>query len=310
MATSVAIDGQLRAPDGKVITIDRQSRTPTPEARGNPPADGQRSFATQILNVTMVNDAVQRREPPSYYSQGRSEGIGDVGERLYRADGRTEELNPRTGRPYRAPSIVSSEITDIGTRITGESQFILSHRETDPSSNLAVIGSEQELRDRLQQLTRDGRMPVTVLMDANHPAFNGSGQEANKGSWHVVTITGFNPQTGEVQISNQWGRANDKTISIGQLYESMREYPPAGSRTRGLSSDGTKDGTFENMSDTIRTDRFGTGGEIRRLGDREENMNGLRKDILEQKYGNMDQMSEEQRQRILQRETRPQPRGA
>lgn len=83
MLTSACLTGKWTAKDGKVIEIrGDQSFTPRPESRTSPPADGERSYATQVLNLVMNNDLNQRKHPPRYYVQGRPDGAGDSGERL------------------------------------------------------------------------------------------------------------------------------------------------------------------------------------------------------------------------------------
>ena len=84
MVVTTALTGQWTAPDGKVITIDKGSLQPGVEESVYPSKDGgQRTFATQLLNLTMVNDALQRLVPPQYYVQRRAddETPGDTGER-------------------------------------------------------------------------------------------------------------------------------------------------------------------------------------------------------------------------------------
>ncbi len=69
MVATAAIDGKWTASDGKVITLKPESLQPGREERTFPPSNsGDRTYATQLMNVVAVNDVLQRRMPPEYYS--------------------------------------------------------------------------------------------------------------------------------------------------------------------------------------------------------------------------------------------------
>ncbi|MBC7997242.1 MAG: LysM peptidoglycan-binding domain-containing protein [Leptolyngbya sp.] len=242
MITSTAIDGQWKAPDGKTIKIDPQSLEPRAESRTHPPADGNRSFATQVMNNVLVNDQIQRRNPPATYSQisrnpdGSALKDGDTGERLFDTKGR-EILDK--GKPVRSPSVLSAEMSDAVTRLTGEKHFVISNGKTDADPRLAQVNSREDLDRTLKDMKTDGKLPAVILLDSNHPAFGGRG--GDKPGWHVVSITGYDEKTGKVTISNQWGSKSDREISIDDLYKSTRDH----------TKDGTGTTTYQQASDNF-----------------------------------------------------------
>jgi hypothetical protein len=71
----------MDGPDGKNITIDPKCLLPGAEERKFPPSDGERTFATQIINDVLANDMSQHRIPPEIYWQDTPMSLSDTGER-------------------------------------------------------------------------------------------------------------------------------------------------------------------------------------------------------------------------------------
>jgi hypothetical protein len=212
---STAIAGEYTAPDGQKIKIDGSSLVPGAEEKNHPPLDGDRSYATQLMNLALINDALQRRMPPEYYSQERPTEHGSTGEVVRYADGTEVRRNK--------PGIYTAEIQAEGTRLEGRTKFMLQHDGFVNQSNLSTFASKEEFLAKLKEIkaSPNEKFPPILLVDANDPIFNGYG-ETNKPSWHVVLIKGFDEATGKVSILNQWGRHEDKTVSIEDLYRSTR----------------------------------------------------------------------------------------
>ncbi len=148
IAVTTAVTGEWVDPsDKKVIKIDRESLRPSENTTTWVPLkDGARSFDTQLLNVVMVNDAVQRDHPPRKYLQGTVGVVTDGtskgphfqnGEHLYFWDAVHDKcLAPVTDSVRTAdhkvvavnalkPNLTLQEIADIGKRLTGESNFVM-----------------------------------------------------------------------------------------------------------------------------------------------------------------------------------------
>jgi hypothetical protein len=222
--TTTALTGQWVAPDGKVIKIDEGSLVPGREERNNPPNDGERSYATQLMNLALVNDVEQRKVPPMFYSAGKPEGQGDTGERLKFADGqdvtKDDLFHSGDKTKWNAPAVWSSDIADSAKRLTGDTNFVIVGKDAEDSQQLLHVGSPEELARTLSELKKQGNLPAIIQVDANDTLFNGSGDPTKPNSWHVVSIVGFDEKTGKVKLSNQWGKASDITVNIADLYRS------------------------------------------------------------------------------------------
>lgn len=233
MVATAALDGQWRSRDGKIIKIAPESLVPMPESRVHPPADGDRSYATQVINNILVNDVVQRRLPANFYQQLSKNPDGtptgsDTGERLLFENGQEcqrdaqDNIVRENGIPLREPTLTSADMAVLFERLTGERRIILTNSATDNDPDLKMFRSKEEFEESLQELKFSGKLPAIIMVDANHPAFGGEGGDS--AGWHVVCITGYDYETGMVQISNQWGSEGDRAISIADLYESTVDH--------------------------------------------------------------------------------------
>jgi hypothetical protein len=210
---TTAIEGKWTAPDGKVIKIPAGNLTPGIEEQTFPPLDGDRSFAMQLMNAALINDMTQRRMPPELYVQGRVEFEGDTGERLY-----YEGQDPKDGRPYNGHT--GPELAEEGKRLNGDRNFILQDPEISSGDDVVAIRSEQDLKNAIETAQRTGNMPLVVFLDSNDPIFGRSGKGPH--AFHFVSITGYDPATGKVKMSNQWGQAKDKEVPIADLWRAMK----------------------------------------------------------------------------------------
>lgn len=234
MVVTTALYGQWRSRDGMIIKIAPESLVPMPESKVHPPADGERSYATQVINNVLVNDVVQRRVPANFYQQVRENTDGspltgsDNGERLLFKNGQECQRDAQgkivseNGIPVREPDLTSSDMAIMQEQMTGERKTILTNSETAIDPDLTVFRSKEELEESLQDLKSAGKLPAIVMVDANNPAFGGEG--GGTAGWHVVCITGYDYKTGMVQISNQWGSDGDRAISVENLYESTLDH--------------------------------------------------------------------------------------
>ncbi|HEY9755995.1 MAG TPA: hypothetical protein V6C97_12585 [Oculatellaceae cyanobacterium] len=239
--TSAALTGGFDSA-GKHIKIDPQSLWPQPESLTSPPGDGKRSYATQVLNVLLVNDIVQRHTPPQYYAQLPAGHVGpppgdathrdptdpnDVGERL--TDGHGNEILDTHGKPQRTPGS-AGETHNIAAelkRLTGDTQVII----TDPSDapgdkNVVHVSSPAQL----EQVLKTHKMPMIIAIDANNPPFGGEhgGKFGSDPAWHVVTIQSYDAVHHQAHISNQWGSHDDIDVKLNALYRAIYPFvPPA-----------------------------------------------------------------------------------
>jgi hypothetical protein len=235
MATETALTGQWTAPDGKTIKIDGQSLAPGVEESVFPPAaSGDCSFATQVFNLVMANDALQRRVPPEYYVQRTPDNAipGDTGERRLDPSGGVISAtqfdnNTRTWNfgPDDSPGLTNHEISQISTRINGRDCHLIEvadwHNKVDDEveGGVETVNSKEELQQKLHQLKQQGEFPITIAVDGNHGPIQEEQKESPSTGGHVVTIDGYDEATGTVHISNQWGKQSDKWMKLDDLYK-------------------------------------------------------------------------------------------
>ena len=166
------------------------------------------------MTLAMVNDVLQRRMPPEYYSQGRVEGLGDTGERVTNADG-----TPRATFPHE-PGVWVPELQDLATRLDGRPNSVLANETVVQSENLTKFGTQEEFEAKLKEMKANHNLPAVIMVDVSDPAFAQGGNHFPPGSWHMVIIDNYDENTGKIRMLNQWGRQADMTMNVTDLYRS------------------------------------------------------------------------------------------
>lgn len=95
----------------------------------------------------------------------------------------------------------------------------------DKTSGVIHVNSEQEMKDTLAKLKREGKLPVIVSVDARNEPFwsdSGGGKAGGSGAGHVVTITDYDESTGKAKMQNQWDSASSHDITAKQLFEATK----------------------------------------------------------------------------------------
>lgn len=86
------------------------------------------------------------------------------------------------------------------------------------SEGVVQVNNADDLRSTLAEMKSGNKLPAIIMVDANTAAFGGDPSQGP--GWHVVSITGYDETTGKVHISNQWGKASDKDMTLDDLYRS------------------------------------------------------------------------------------------
>jgi hypothetical protein len=224
MIASTAVHGEFTSADGKVIKIDQQSLMPGAEESSAKTQDGDRSFATQVLNVAMANDVLSRRNPPVSYVQRTPdrETPGDTGERNLDAS-RNVITAPQQvdgkwiSTPVNNPGPTDHELALLGKRYNGDSSHVLDPLSTE--SGVDFFGSTKELGELLKQYKDQRHFPVTVAVDGSHSPIAEMTNEAPGYGGHFVSVTDYDEKHGRVKITNQWGSRFNGWVSLKALYE-------------------------------------------------------------------------------------------
>lgn len=235
LISDIALKGEYQCnvpqDDGtfKAITVEQ---TPAPfnkQTLDVPAKDGNRSYASQIFQVTAVNIHYKAEGKGTWYEQRcDSNDPKDNGERLHKPDG-TIEKNP---------ALPDYAFVEIHNSITGRNDagFLLEAPSAicGPDKLITHITSPAELEQRLQDIEKSGNFPVIIGVDcANEPfwsdgSFGGAGGAGDDlGGGHVVTVTGIEhgPPI-RIKVDNQWSSLTDHQSDVTamtsrQLYFSM-----------------------------------------------------------------------------------------
>ncbi len=236
-----ATTGKWVAPDGKEIKLDKASLQPRPGSIMGSPIDGERSYATQVLNNVLANDIHQRKETPESYvqyqhrdKQGRRLTEEDNGERVYDAKGR--EVRDPDGKKLRAPQVDDLEVSAQIKRLTGDTGVVMVNQkmaETDDpkqkrnpeaAKDVVLLAGEKQLGETLANLTAHGKFPAIIGLDgADRVLTAGLPKDprmakSKEFEGHMLSVIDFDAVKGRARLSNQWGQASDRWISVKDLY--------------------------------------------------------------------------------------------
>jgi hypothetical protein len=253
LVTDVATTGEYTAPDGTKVKVDPTAADG--EAKENPPADGNRSHASQIYQVTAVNLYYQKQPYTYTDAAGNPKTVpaGQIeyqqvpdqpgaippvvgGERLI-----DKSTTPPTtimsdwaaGTPKDNPDLADRAMVDIPNIISGTNDAVMIEHEKavyGDKTGVDTFKSEEEMKDYIKKAKEDGKMPIIVGVHTGQEPFlhdSGGGAAGGSGGWHVVTITDYDEATGKVKIDNQWGSSadhqGDNGVHVHDLYRASRK---------------------------------------------------------------------------------------
>lgn len=236
LVADIALNNQFVTADGTTITIDPDSLKPDEESKVNPPAEGQRGYASHIFAMTALNIHWNRvkvdprgnevelgsfrfAQMPKHrgdrYKMG--EPYFDRGERL---------IDMRTTPPTiiaDGPLIDISFLPDMHKQITGsdESGFVAENKNGCAEPSICVDSSES-LQSVLAATKERGAFPLLLRIHTGNDEFIDAD---NTGDWHVVSILDFNAAKKEAFVSDQAGKRWDKFMKVDKLYRATMDPP-------------------------------------------------------------------------------------
>jgi len=202
-------EGLVRSPDvNSAWQIAEISKEITPEAKG-----GELDGAVAIAEIGIA------LAPARCVGLAMAlAGIG-TGEALDASDPRAiDKAREALASKHDVSPKWRAETRDTLDRFARQSQGEKEHHQPR-------VESAEQLKDLVGKAQKEGRLPIIVLvLTDNNPLWTDSAGETAGGSGgkHVVTITDYNPITGEVMMQNQWDRASSHAIGIEDLYRAMR----------------------------------------------------------------------------------------
>ena len=192
---------------------------------------GERTYATQLFNLTSVNLHYQKHRPSYRYEiHPTREGVKG-GERLMDYSKSPPERIKNCKGPLDQPYLDDDEIAGVLEIISGKSSkdMFLSHidnTEEETSKLLTKYKSESEFQDKLLELKRQGKLPVILSVNTAVEPFytdSGGGSPKQYEGEHVVVVRDIEPgPPAKVAVDNQMGPKGDhigpKMMSLQTLY--------------------------------------------------------------------------------------------
>ncbi len=223
LVTDVALTGQFISKDGITVSINER---PHDSAKSFWVADGQRTHASEIFQMTAVN---------LFYQEY---GNSNVRYELFEPDGKpdnkfqSERLTDYTSATAKVigtdPGLNTQEIALVYAAIVSQVKEIAvleqNSQPKDQAPGLHYFKTESELLSLLQEAKSQGRLPLVLRVDSrNDPFFTDRNLSSLSGGNHVVTVTDIvDGATPTVTVDNQWGTANDhlgsRAIDLHTLY--------------------------------------------------------------------------------------------
>lgn len=216
LVADVAHDGTFTTSRGKEVEIPEGNFRPDEEASKEPTVDGERSFASQIFQTSMVNAVHQELEPGLLFEQVDPEGPSDLGERLYRLSEGEQFFRQN------APDMNDDRKALAYELITGEdvSAVALDQSYEVVDQDTGQFKTEEQFRDYLSKLKEEGQLPAMLSVVPGSGPFATEGYQSFFGE-HAVLVTDFDEATDEVRVDNQWGSERDRIdepMTLSDLY--------------------------------------------------------------------------------------------
>jgi hypothetical protein len=236
LIADVATTGSFTCADGSKIIVDAKSLKTDEESSQNPAADRERSYASQIFQITAANVYWQRQEADpagNYATRGSLRFIQDASKRGFLTGDTGERLMAYWSTPpkelAKSPALGASALKDIADQIAGTSDdgFVIENK-IKGGANTVHVASEADLKDALSNLKKSGQLPAIIRVHTGNEPFltdQGGGLSRSRGVWHVVSITAYDEQSGKVWMDNQWGKSSDHQMKVGDLYKATLEPP-------------------------------------------------------------------------------------
>jgi|AGTN01.2.fsa_nt_gi hypothetical protein len=220
----IALYGQYTGRDGKTINVPPDALHADREAAGSQDKDGQRNYASQLLQMGMINHYLQPRG--QYYTQVQSTDRRDTGERLM-AMGPGGEFSPRavldpaTGKEMRHPDLDAYKVGEIGKQAGIDGQFVFAHTSfarNGDNGSVKTFGSSQELEAAMKN-----RKWGILVVNSGDKLFTGTSGKGGAGGGHVVSL--HNNGDGTFKLSNQWGKDHDQDgLTANNLMQATLKY--------------------------------------------------------------------------------------
>ena len=215
MVQQVALTGEWKAPDGKMINVGDKDVLSTWMAGQHPPIDGDRTLVSQVFQVTALNDLAQH---------GELDGYKGLNAHYAELNGEAMVLMEGEDQPGPFQGITSESIQRELSRLSGDADpLVLINTAKDHGANKGIIhfDSQEQFKAELERLKNANDFPAILSVYGNQPPFNDP-----YSAGHVVSVSDLrqNPNGSfDVYIDNQWGKVfegADGWYPLDQIYRS------------------------------------------------------------------------------------------
>ena len=247
MVASAALTGTWKGKDGKLISIPSEGLAAGEiERKHYPPQDGERSYASQLFQLTALNDVGQHLKNPMKFVQYAHPTFVDDGQSLEHdfwilSNGQKKPFEePGRGDFSRTGGLTSFEIAAEITRLTDETNGVIANREHDRDDtpaenapypgirgdNLTDVRSQSAFESTIAQMKRDGKLPVVIsVYGQSVRELDGSSAVQGETPNHFVCIDDYQPSTGRtparVHVHNNWRQENNGWMNLPDFYQSL-----------------------------------------------------------------------------------------
>lgn len=220
----IALYGQYTGRDGKTINVPPDALRQDREATGSQDKDGQRNYASQLLQMGLINHYLQPRG--QYYTNVQPTDRRDTGERLMALGpgGSFSDravLDPANGKEMRHPDLDAYKVGEIGKQAGIDGQFVFSHTSyarNGDNGSVKTFGSPQELEAAMKN-----RKWGILVVNSGDKLFTGTSGKGGAGGGHVVSL--HNNGDGTFKLSNQWGKEHDQNVlAASNLMQATLKY--------------------------------------------------------------------------------------
>jgi hypothetical protein len=233
MVSDIALNGEYTSASGLKVAFTgtlADSREPHGQAQTNPPKNGERTYASQLFQVTGVNIHYQKlakSDPGGFYQYEQHEAG-------YLPKGSAKELATNNGEYLIAypkgersriasfgPNLGADDITEVANEISGKNDkgFVLETNAPGHGKETTLIDSAAKLDATLATMKDAGQLPAIIQIDDSDVLFNGYIGP------HVVTIPDYDKDKKTVALDNSWNSADnyldDKSLRMTDVYRAM-----------------------------------------------------------------------------------------
>ncbi len=251
MAADSLLNGRFTAPDGRVVKLDPESMKAHRQARESindrdkANRAGLQDQLGQVMTHALGNWALQKdyrtqtgkdADRPLYLFKEPS-GQNKSGEVATVVNPVTKQVETYQNQA----SITLSMLAETNKTFLGRDNVFVNANVDKISTGTNRFKDQAEMTAKLAEELDNG--PVTLTLDAGHPAFSRSGQTARE-DWHAVTVTDTTTVDGETyfRVSDQRGASFDRWVSATDIAASSAGPPHGQKPAKAIYADRMVDG--------------------------------------------------------------------